>query len=264
MSIIKSIQEINLIKKSSLLASKTLGMLAKEINPGTLPLYLDNIAEQFIRDNGGVPAFLGLYDFPNTLCISPNDKVVHGIPNKTPLKDGDIVSIDCGVLMNGYYGDQAYTFEVGNIDFETKKLLEVTKKSLYLGIKKCKLGNTIGDIGYAIQNHVEKYNYNVVRELVGHGIGKMIHEDPQVPNYGKKGKGQNIFEGMVLSIEPMINKGTHKIIHHNDGWTISTFDGTVSSHYEHNVAVINGKPSLLSTFKYIYESLGVADSEEKI
>lgn len=264
MSILKNIQEIELIKKSSLLVSKTLGMLAKEIKPGINPLYLDNIAEHFIRDHGGVPAFLGLYNFPNTLCISPNEQVVHGIPNKNPLKDGDIVSIDCGVLMNGYYGDQAYTFEVGNINIEIKKLLEITKNSLYLGIKECKIGNSIGDIGYAIQNYIEKYNYSVVKELVGHGIGKMIHEEPQVPNYGKKGKGQKILEGMVLSIEPMINKGTDEVIHHKDGWTITTLDSNPSSHYEHNIAVINGKPSLLSTFKYIYESLGISSKEENL
>lgn len=262
MSILKNIQEIELIKKSSLLVSQTLGMLAKEIKPGITPLYLDNLAEKFIRDNGGIPAFLGLYGFPNTLCVSPNEQVVHGIPNKIPLKDGDIVSIDCGVLMNGYYGDQAYTFEVGNIDIEIKKLLEVTKKSLYLGIKKCTIGNTIGDIGSVIQNYVKKYNYHVVRELVGHGIGKMIHEEPQIPNYGKKGKGQKILEGMVLSIEPMINKGTHEIVHHKDRWTITTLDSKPSAHYEHNIAIINGTPSLLSTFKYIYESLGFFSTEE--
>lgn len=264
MSIIKKTEEIELIKKSSLLVSKTLGILAKEIQPGINTLYLDNIAEQFIRDNGGIPAFLGLYNFPNTLCVSPNEQVVHGIPNKIPLKEGDIISIDCGVLMNGYYGDQAYTFEVGDVNIEIKKLLKVTKKALYLGIKECKIGNHIGNIGFAIQNYVEKHGYSVVRELVGHGLGKMIHEDPQVPNYGKKGQGQKIFEGMVLAIEPMVNKGSNKIIQHKDGWTITTLDSSISSHYEHNIAIINGTPSLLSTFKYIYKSLGIFSTEENL
>lgn len=261
MSIIKTIEEINLIKKSALLVSKTLGMIAKEIQPGINTLYLDNIAEEFIRDNGGIPAFLGLYDFPNTLCVSPNEQVVHGIPNHIPLKEGDIVSIDCGVLMNGYYADQAYTFEVGDVDYEIKKLLEVTKTSLYLGIEECKIGNRIGDVGYTIQKYVESHGYTIVKELVGHGIGKMIHEKPQVPNYGKKGTGQKIIDGMVLAIEPMVNKGTDKIRYHKDGWTITTLDSKISSHYEHNVAVINGIPSLLSTFKYIYKSLGISYKE---
>lgn len=263
MSIIKKIEEIELIKKSALLVSKTLGILAKEIKPGINTLYLDKIAEEFIRDNRAIPAFLGLYNFPNTLCVSPNAQVVHGIPNKKPLEEGDIISIDCGVLMNGYYGDQAYTFEVGNVNSEIKNLLEVTKKSLYLGIKECKIGNRIGNIGFAIQNYVEKNGYNVVKELVGHGIGKVMHEDPQIPNYGEKGKGKKIVEGMVLSIEPMVNQGTDKIIHHKDGWTITTLDSNISSHYEHNIAIINGLPSLLSTFKYIYKSLGISSIEEE-
>lgn len=262
MSLIKTIEEINLIKKSALLVSKTLGILAKEIKPGINTLYLDNIAEEFIRDHGAIPAFLGLYDFPNTLCVSPNEHIIHGIPNKIPLKEGDIISIDCGVLMNGYYGDQAYTFEVGNVDIQIKKLLEITKNSLYLGIKECKIGNNIGNIGFAIQNYVEKYGYSIVKEFVGHGLGKKMHEEPQIPNYGKKGKGQKIFEGMVLAIEPMVNQGTDEIIYNKDGWTISTLDSNPSSHYEHNIAIINGKASLLSTYKYIYKSLGIISKEE--
>lgn len=251
MSIQKTIEEIQLIKKSAILVSETLGILAKEIIPGINTLYLDSLAEKFIRDNGGIPAFLGLYNFPNTLCASPNEQVVHGIPNNIPLKEGDIISIDCGVLMNGYYSDQAYTFTVGNVNNKIQHLLKITKESLYLGIKECKIGNHIGNIGFAIQQHVEKHGYNVIRELVGHGIGKILHEKPQIPNYGKKGKGQKIVEGMVLAIEPMVSQGNHKLRYHKDGWTISTLDAHLASHYEHNVAIINGQPSLLSTFKYI-------------
>ena len=253
--ILKTREEIELIRQSALLVSKTLGMLASYIQPGISTLKLDQLAEQFIRDHGGEPGFLGLYDFPNTLCRSPNAQVVHGIPNSEPLKEGDIISVDCGVYMNGFYGDHAYTFEVGEVDPATKQLLDVTKKSLYLGIEQCKAGNRIGDIGHAIQSYTESHGYGVVRELVGHGLGRTMHEDPQVPNYGNKGKGKMITNGMVLAIEPMINLGTAKIQQLSDGWTILTRDRKPSAHFEHNVAVVDGQPELLSTFSYVEEAL---------
>ena len=194
--------------------------------------------------------------------MSPNSQVVHGIPNNKPLKEGDIVSIDCGVQKNGFYGDHAYTFSVGNIDPEIEKLLEVTKASLYQGIKNFKKGNRTGDLGYAVQNFCEKKGYGVVRELVGHGLGEKMHEGPEVPNYGKRGSGKKFLNGMVLAIEPMINQGTHRIKHFKDGWTVLTADGKVSAHFEHNVALIDGEPELLSTFHYIYNALGIKNDEE--
>ncbi|MFN4299190.1 MAG: type I methionyl aminopeptidase [Thermaurantimonas sp.] len=253
---LKSAEEIELIRQAALLVSKTLGMLAKEVVPGAIPLHLDKKAEEFIRDHGGVPAFLGLYNFPNTLCISINEVVVHGIPGTKPLREGDIVSIDCGVKLNGYMGDHAYTFMVGEVSTEVKKLLKITLESLYLGIDQCKAGNRIGDIGYAIQTHTEAYGYGVVRELVGHGLGRQLHEEPQVPNYGKRGKGKKIEDGLVIAIEPMINLGTHRVRQLKDGWSIVTADGKPSAHFEHDVAVVNGKAEILSTFDFIYESLG--------
>jgi methionyl aminopeptidase len=263
MSLIKSREEIELIRNSAQLVSKTLGMIASEIKEGITTLQLDRLAEDFIRSNNGIPGFLGLYDFPNTLCISPNNQVVHGIPNNDPIKDGDIISIDCGVLMNGYYGDHAYTFGIGNITKEAEKLLDITKKSLYEGIKKFKSGNRVGDVGYAIQDFCESNGYGVVRELVGHGLGKTMHEKPEMPNYGKRGKGKKFTDGMVVAIEPMINQGTHKIRHHRDGWTITTLDNKLSAHFEHNIAIIDGNPELLSTFSYIYDILGIDSDEEK-
>ena len=260
---IKTKEEIELIRESALIVSRTLGILAGEIKPGVTTLYLDKLAEEFIRDNDAKPGFLGLYNFPNTLCMSPNAQVVHGIPNNDPLKDGEIISIDCGVLKNGFYGDHAYTFEVGEVDEETKKLLKATKESLYFGIKEFKAGNRVGDVGYAIQNYCESFGYGVVRELVGHGLGKKMHEDPEMPNYGKRGRGKVFKEGMVVAIEPMINLGTHRIKQLKDGWTILTADGMPSAHFEHNVAIVNGKPELLSTFQYIYEKLGIESNEEK-
>ncbi|MDA9676606.1 type I methionyl aminopeptidase [Flavobacteriaceae bacterium] len=262
MSLIKSKEEIKLIRESALLVSKTLGMLAAEIRPGINTLYLDSLAETYIRDHGAVPGFLGLYGFPNTLCISPNSQVVHGIPNKEEVKEGDILSIDCGVLKNGFYGDHAYTFEVGEVKNEIKKLLKVAKESLYLGIAEFKKGNRTGDVGYAIQNYNESNGYGVVRELVGHGLGKKMHEKPEMPNYGKRGSGKKLIEGMVVAIEPMINMGTHKINQLKDGWTILTADSLPSVHFEHNIAIIDGKPNLLSTFDYIYESLEITSNEE--
>jgi len=262
MSLIKTSEEIELIRESAQLVSKTLGMLASEIKPGINTLYLDNLAESFIRDHKGIPGFLGLYDFPNTLCISPNSQVVHGIPNKEIIKEGDILSIDCGVLKNGYYGDHAFTFTVGEVDKEILQLLETTKQSLYVGIEQFKVGNRVGDVGYAIQNYNESKGYGVVRELVGHGLGKEMHEKPEMPNYGKRGTGKKIQEGMVVAIEPMINMGTPNINQLNDGWTILTRDNKPSAHFEHNIAIVNGKPKLLSTFDYIYDSLGIKSDEE--
>jgi len=259
---IKTKAQIELIRQSALLVSKTLGIIAKEVKPGVTTLALDKLAEEFIRDQGGVPGFLGLYDFPNTLCMSPNAQVVHGIPNKKPLEEGEIISIDCGVLMNGYYGDHAYTFEVGEIEPKTKKLLQITKESLYEGIRAFKMGNRVGDVGYAIQSYVEKHGYGVVRELVGHGLGKKMHEDPQMPNYGRRGRGKAFKNGMVVAIEPMINMGTHKIEQLNDGWTILTKDRLPSAHFEHDIALIDGKPEILSTFQYIYDALGIISNEE--
>jgi methionyl aminopeptidase len=261
---LKSREEIELMRESALLVSKTLGMLAPLVKPGVTTLELDKLAEEFIRDNGGIPGFLGLYDFPNTLCMSPNEQVVHGFPTKKPLQDGDIISIDCGVKMNGYYGDHAYTFEVGEVAPEVKKLLEITKESLYLGIAQCRVGNRIGDIGFAIQQHAEAHGYGVVKELVGHGLGKKMHEDPQVPNYGKRGRGKKIQEGLVIAIEPMINMGTARVRQLSDGWSIITADKAPSAHFEHDVAVVDGKPEILSTFDYIYEALGLQKAEYEV
>lgn len=252
---LKTREEIELMRKSALLVSKTLGLMAELLEPGVTTLELDKKAEEYIRDNGGVPGFLGLYDFPNTLCMSPNEQVVHGYPSKTPLKEGDIISIDCGVKMNGFYGDHAYTFAVGEVSEEVKKLLKVTKESLYLGIEQCKAGNRIGDIGFAIQDHAEKNGYGVVRELVGHGLGKEMHESPEVPNFGRRGRGAKLKEGMVLAIEPMINMGTRAIRQLADGWSIVTSDGKYSAHFEHDVAIVDGQPNILSTFDYVEEAL---------
>ena len=250
------------MRESALVVSKTLGMLASEIKPGVSTLSLDTLAHDFIKYQGAEPGFLGLYDFPNTLCMSPNAQVVHGIPNDHPLKEGDIISIDCGALKNGFYGDHAYTFAVGEISEETKKLLRITKESLYEGIKAFQLNNRIGDLGYAIQNYCEREGYGVVRELVGHGLGTIMHEAPEVPNYGKRGRGKKFLNGMVLAIEPMINMVTHRIKQLKDGWTILTADGKPSAHFEHNVALVDGKPELLSTFEYIYKALGISSEEE--
>jgi methionyl aminopeptidase len=253
MILLKTREEIELMRISAQLVSKTLGMLAAEIRPGITTLYLDRLAENFIRDHKAKPGFLGLYDFPNTLCISVNEMVVHGIPNNKPLIEGDIVSIDCGVLLNGFYGDQAYTFPVGEIKPEVNQLLEVTKRSLYLGIEQLVAGNRIGDVSHAIQSYTEKHGYGVVRELVGHGLGRKMHESPEVPNYGRKGSGPLIKNGLVVAIEPMINLGTRRVKQLKDGWTIVTQDSRPSAHYEHNVAVIDGKPEILTTFSFVEE-----------
>lgn len=251
----KSLEEIALMRQSAQLVSKTLGLMAELIEPGITPLDLDKAAETFIRDNGAVPGFKGLYDYPNTIITSVNDQVVHGIPTSRPLREGDIVGLDCGVFMNGYYGDHAYTFTVGEVTPEIEKLLRITKESLYLGINQMKAGNRIGDISYAIQSYTESFGYGVVRELVGHGLGRQMHESPEVPNYGKRGKGPVIKEGLVIAIEPMINMGTRRVVQKSDGWTIVTADGKPSAHFEHNVALVNGRPDILSTFQFVEEAL---------
>lgn len=262
MIIQKTREEIELMRESALLVSKTLGMIAGEIKPGITTLQLDKMAEAFIRDHNAVPGFLGLYGCPSTLLTSVNEQVVHGLPTNRPIEEGDIVSVDCGALKNDFYGDHAYTFEIGEVAPETKKLLQVTKESLYVGIRQFRAGNRVEDIGNAIQTYTEAQGYGVVRELVGHGLGRKMHEDPEVPNYGKRGRGKMFVEGMVIAIEPMINMGTRNIKTLKDGWTIVTADKKPSAHFEHDVALIDGKPELLSTFSYIYQALGITSNEE--
>ena len=248
----KTGEEIERIRKSSLLVGKTLAEVAKKIKPGVSTLELDKLAEEFIRDYGAEPGFLGYGGFPNSLCTSVNEAVVHGIPNKKPLENGDIVSIDCGVLLDEFYGDSAYTFEVGEVSTEVKKLLDVTKRCLELAVQQTVSGNRIGDIGYAVQHHAEKNGYGVVRELVGHGLGRGLHEKPEVPNYGRKGKGHKLKPGIVLAIEPMINLGRKEVTQLADGWTIITKDKLPSAHFEHDVAIMtNGKTEVLSSFEEI-------------
>ena len=247
----KNEEEIDLVRESSLLVAKTHAEIASFIKPGVASLSLDKIAEEFIRDNGGIPAFKGYNGFPCTLCISPNEQIVHGIPNNNPLEDNSILSVDCGVVMNGFYGDSAFTYEVGEVDLDVKKLLKITKESLYKGIDQAIVGNRIGDISHAIQSHSEEHGYGVVRELVGHGLGKSLHESPEVPNYGKRGSGLKLKKGLVIAIEPMINMGTRKILQHNDGWTITTIDNKPSAHFEHTIVVREGKAEILSSFKEI-------------
>jgi len=244
---IKTEEEVEIQRKSSLLVGKTLAEIAKVIEPGVATIELDRIAETFIRDNGAVPGFKGYGGFPATLCISVNSEVVHGIPGKTILKDGDIVSVDCGTLMNGFYGDSAYTFAVGEVDDEILLLLERTKKSLYLGIEQAIVGKRVGDIGYAIQNYVESFNYSVVRDLVGHGVGRNLHEKPEVPNYGRRGSGIKLKSGMCLAIK--------NVIQDQDGWTIRTADSKPSAHFEHDIVVRDGKADIMSTFEYIEQVL---------
>ncbi len=251
----KSREEIELMRQSALIVSRTLGLLAEHLEPGISPLELDKIADEYIRSQGAEPGFLGLYDYPNSIITSVNEQVVHGIPTSRPLEEGDIVGIDIGALKNGFYGDHAYTFAIGEVSAEVKQLLEVTKKSLYLGIEQMKAGNRIGDISHAIQSYTESFGYGVVRELVGHGLGRKMHESPEVPNYGKRGRGQLLKEGVVLAIEPMINMGTRRVIQLSDGWTIVTADRRPSAHFEHNVALLDGKPEILSTFDFIEEAL---------
>lgn len=251
----KNDEEVELIRKSSLLVGKTLAEVAKIIGPGKTTDDLDKVAEEFILDHGAKPGFKGYNGFPKTLCTSVNNAVVHGIPNGEYLKDGDIVSVDCGVLWNEFYGDSAYTFKVGQVSQEIHKLLEVTKESLQLGIDQAVEGNRIGDIGFAIQTHAEMNGYGVVRELVGHGLGRNLHEAPEVANYGRKGVGMQLKSGLVLAIEPMINMGSKKVKEAPDKWTIITSDGLPSAHFEHTVVVRNGKAEVLSTFEYVEEVL---------
>jgi methionyl aminopeptidase len=251
----KTDEEVEILRESCLLVGKTLAEVAKLIEPGVSPLKLDEVAETFIRDNGGKPGFKGYGGFPNTLCISVNEQVVHGIPTENPLENGDIVSIDCGVVLNGFCGDSAYTFEVGEVDPEVQKLLKVTKESLMLGIEAAVHGNRIGDIGYAIQKHAEDNGYGVVRELVGHGLGRDLHEAPEVPNYGKQGRGKQLKRGMTLAIEPMINLGSKGVRQLNDGWTIITRDRKPSAHFEHDIAITDGKADILSSFEEIEKVL---------
>lgn len=251
----KSKEEIEIMRESAQIVSKTLGLMASKIEAGVNLLDLDKLADEFIRDQQAVPGFLGLYDYPKSIITSVNEQVVHGIPTDRILKDGDIVGVDIGVLKNGFYGDHAYTFAVGEIDEKTKQLLKVTKQCLDLGIEQMVSGNRIGDVSFAVQQHAEKHGYGVVRELVGHGLGKKMHESPEVPNFGKRGRGSKISEGLVVAIEPMINMGTRRVIQLNDGWTIVTADKQPSAHFEHNVAVVDGKPEVLSTFSFVEEEL---------
>jgi methionyl aminopeptidase len=251
----KSVEEIELIRESSLLVSKTLGEIAKVIAPGVKTIEVNKLAETFIRDNGGIPAFLNYHGFPYALCISMNDQVVHGFPGQRFLVEGDLVSVDCGVILNKYIGDSAYTFAVGEVSDSVRTLMRVTMECLDLGVEKAVAGMRIGDIGYAVQEHAEKYGFGVVKELVGHGVGLQLHEKPEVPNYGKRGSGVKLEEGMVIAIEPMINAGKARVKFWDDGWTVSTIDGKPSAHYEHTVAIKKGKPEILSTFSFVDDVL---------
>ena len=261
MIFLKTDDEIELLRQSNLLVGKTLAEVAKLIKPGVTTKELDKVAEEFIRDNGAIPTFKGYPNpyggpFPCTLCTSVNEQVVHGIPNDVPLKDGDIVSVDCGILLNGFCGDSAYTFCVGEVAPDVKELLRVTKESLYLAIENAVHGKRLGDIGYAVQSHCEAKSYGVVREFVGHGIGKEMHEDPQVPNYGRRGTGTMLKKGMCLAIEPMITQGSREIVMERDGWTVRTKDRKFAAHFEHTVAVCVGKADILSSFEFIEQVLG--------
>ncbi|MEG0890283.1 MAG: type I methionyl aminopeptidase [Bacteroidales bacterium] len=248
---LKTEDDIKILKENAILVSKTLAEVGKAIVPGVSTKQLDKIAETYIRDNGAVPGFLNYGGFPYTLCISVNDVVVHGFPSDYILKEGDIVSVDCGTIYKGFYGDSAYTFPVGKIDEETAKLLKVTKESLYLGAQKAIAGNRIGDIGSVIQQYVEQYGFSVVREMVGHGVGKNLHESPEVPNYGKSGQGKKLQDGMVICIEPMINAGKKEIYLNENGWAVSTADQKNSAHFEFMVAVRHEHSEILTTFEYI-------------
>jgi methionyl aminopeptidase len=249
----KTSEEIEMIKESAQILGKAHAEIARMIKPGAKTSDMDKMAEEFIRDHGGVPSFLNYNGFPYTLCVSPNEQVVHGFPSELELEDGDILSIDCGVFFKGFHSDSAYTYPVGEVEEEKMQLLRVTKESLYKGIDEAVVGKRVGDISYAVQHHVEGFGYTVVRELVGHGVGKELHESPEVPNYGKRGKGPKLKEGMVIAIEPMINLGKKEIVQESDGWTIRTRDRTISAHYEHTIAIANGKPEVLTTHDYIEE-----------
>lgn len=249
----KTDEEVGFLRESNMLVSLTLAEVARHIKPGVTTLFLDRIAETYIRDNGAIPGFKGYGGFPNTLCTSVNEVVVHGIPSDYILKEGDIISVDCGVILNGWYGDSAYTFAVGEIDDNLKRLLEYTKASLEEGVKAAVAGNRIGDISYAVQIKAESGGYSVVRELVGHGIGKKLHEPPEVPNFGRRGSGPKMEKGLVVCIEPMINMGVKDTFQTSDGWTIKTADGLPSAHFEYAVAVNKIQADQLTTFEYIEE-----------
>jgi methionyl aminopeptidase len=252
---LKTEEEIEIIRESSLLVGKTLAEVAGYIKPGVTTKKLDKVAEAFIRDNLAEPGFKGYHGFPATLCTSVNDVVVHGIPGNYELKDGDIISIDCGVKKNGYFGDSAYTFAVGEVAQDVLLLMKRTKEALYLAIEVAVAGKRIGDIGYSVQHYVEGFGYSVVRDLVGHGLGKALHEKPEVPNFGRRGSGKELKAGMVLAIEPMINLGIKNVFQERDGWTIRTRDNKPSAHYEHDVVVRKDKAEILSTFDFIEEVL---------
>lgn len=251
----KSPEEIELIRESSLLVSKTLAEVAKVIGPGITTKKLNDLAETFIKDHGAIPAFLNYNGFPYSLCISPNEQVVHGFPGEYVIQEGDLISVDCGVILNKFFGDSAYTFSIGEVDAEKQKLVEVTKECLRLAIEKAVVGSRIGDVGYAVQAHAEANGFGVVKELVGHGVGVQLHEKPEVPNYGKRGIGIKLEEGMVIAIEPMINAGTAGVKFWSDGWTVTSKDNRPSAHFEHTVAVKKGKADVLSTFSVIEEVL---------
>jgi len=254
---LKTDEEIELLYLANQLVGKTLGELAKYVVPGISTLQLDRIAEEFIRDHGALPAFLGYGGFPNSICTSVNEQVVHGIPSeKVILQEGDIISIDCGTVLNGFVGDSAYTFCVGDVSLEVKKLLMTTKESLYIGIQSAVEGKRIGDISSSIQKYCESYGFSVVRELVGHGVGRKMHEEPEVPNYGKWGSGPLLRNGMCICIEPMINMGSKNVVFEKDGWTVRTKDKKCSAHFEHCIAVQAGVPRILSSFDFIEEVLG--------
>lgn len=257
--IFKSPEEIELIRQSGDILSRTLGELAKLIKPGVKTLDLDKLAHTFIHDNGGIPAFLNYQGFPYSLCISANDQIVHGFPGEYELKDGDIVSVDCGVKYKGYISDSAYTFMVGEVSDPIKKLLSVTQEALRLGIEQATTGKRVGDISYAVQSSVEPYGYGIVKELVGHGVGIELHEKPEVPNFGRRGVGSKLETGMVLAIEPMINLGDGRVRFWDDGWTVSTIDGRPSAHFEHTVAVKKGEALQLTSFSYVEEVLNKKD-----
>jgi methionyl aminopeptidase len=251
---LKTAEEIQIIKEGSLILGKAHGEIARLIKPGVKTKDLDSLAEEFIRDNGGVPSFKNYNGFPASLCISVNEVVVHGFPGNYEIRDTDVISIDCGVYYKGFHSDSAYTYPLEGVTQETLLLLNRTNESLYLGITEAKAGNRIGDISFAIQNFVEGFGYGVVRELVGHGVGKKLHEDPEVPNYGKRGKGVKIVAGMVFAIEPMINLGTKNVVQERDGWTIRTSDRKPSAHFEHTVAVYENETEILTTHQFIEEN----------
>lgn len=253
MIVYKTQEEIELIRQSAQILGKAHGEVAKMIKPGVSTIDLDKRAEEFIRDNKGEPSFKGYNNFPASLCISVNDAVVHGIPDKYELKDGDIISIDCGVFLNDFHSDSAYTYPIGEVSPEVRKLLQVTKESLDIGIQHAITGSRVGDISYSIQKHVEKNGFSVIRELVGHGVGRSLHESPEVPNFGKRGRGAKLKEGLVIAIEPMVNLGKRNVVQSKDGWTIKTSDHSPSAHYEHTVAIQNGTCDVLTTFEYIEE-----------